>query len=324
MEHMKKIKYKVNLFLLIIIISAGSFSLTSPVEASAQSMFNIKEIPIITSVSDALNQVGYSYYQANLAGTKQSGMYTLSRAPKSVSTSMDLDIDSDSVHYDLRANDVAPEYVGENVFHNDSPTEQTYSTTTYSKAITETTSTTTTRGFTIGGDGKTFSIPLIFSEGLNAMAQFNSSKAEATTNSVTRTLTVPPQQVKVPAHKTYVAVVNLERKVFRGSLSYKAIGTNLRTNITATGMWVSWYGTPSTRTFNFNNRTGDLWNKISFSEQNKVRGITMNSGSNSIKIDGQANIESVVGSKLTVRIYDKGTKKLMKTMELPVISRDKR
>lgn len=334
---MNPIKSSVNL-LLITTMSASIYFITSPVEASSNNLANAKAKPIanqiinisnklpynmkspepiITNVSDMLNQVGYSYYQAYLAGTKQSGMYELDRRPKEVNTSLDLDIDSDSVTYDLQANDVAPIYIGENVFHNNSPEDQTFSTASYTKSITETTSVTTTKGFTVGGSGKLFSVPIILAEGLSANAQFDSSKAEATTNSVMKTLIAPPQQVKVPAHKTYVAVVNLEQKNFKGALSYKAVGSNLRTNISATGMWVSWSGVPDLKRYTFNNKTGDLWEKISSSEKNKVKGITMQPESNTMKIDGQVAIDSVAGSKLTVSIYDADTKQLKKTIMLP-------
>ncbi|KMT61920.1 ETX/MTX2 family pore-forming toxin [Paenilisteria newyorkensis] len=330
---MHPIRSSVNV-LLITTISASMFFVTSSVEASSNNLANaqVKPIisisnklpynmkspgPIITNISDMLNQVGYSYYQAYLAGTKQSGMYELDRRPKGVNTSLDLNIDSDSVTYDLQANDVAPIYIGENVFHNKSTEDQTFSTASYTKSISETTSVTTTKGFSIGGSGKLFSIPIILAEGLSANAQFDSSKAEATTNSVVKTLIAPPQQVKVPAHKTYIAVVNLEQKNFKGALSYKAVGSNMRTNISATGMWVSWTGVPDLKRYTFNNKTGDLWNKISASEKNKVKDITMQPESNTMKIDGQVAIDSVAGSKLTVSIYDADTKQLKKRIPLP-------
>lgn len=103
-------------------------------------------------------------------------------------------------------------FVGQNSLINNSAIEQTLTTSSYSKAITETTTTTTTHGWKSGLSNTTaikgtvaVKIPLINAQSTienstNISLEYNGSSATAVTNTTMHTYTIGTQNIKVPPH----------------------------------------------------------------------------------------------------------------------------
>lgn len=273
-------------------------------KAFAENANNARQGIIVVDLNKKLDDIGYIYYDERLAGTIRDSMYTLYDKPTSVTTNFNLEVDPNSVRSDFKFEDVTPLYLGHNEFNNTTDTEQSFNTATYTKTVTETTSTSMTRGFSINGKGKIFKLPLILKEGTEVTGVFNSSDTKTTTNTETITLTAPAQNVKVPAHKKYKATTYLEQQSYKGPVYYKAVGSNLRTNIHTKGMWIDYKGTPHTKKYQFNEDTGYCWNSLSDSGKSKVQDITINAQSNQMHFEGVSQANGVFGSKLVVNIYD--------------------
>lgn len=82
--------------------------------------------------------------------------------------------------------------------------EQSYNTLKYSKTYTESTSTSISSGFKVGGAGdlgNKFILPLILEGAGKINLEYNTGSTETNTTSESYTLEVPPQPVKVPRIK---------------------------------------------------------------------------------------------------------------------------
>ncbi|MGR5997901.1 ETX/MTX2 family pore-forming toxin [Bacillus cereus] len=169
----------------------------------------------ITDVQSELNKIGTYYYINKIAGTKIGSLPTLTykAKPDSVETKVNFSITGTA--NELSFDSKIVEYLGENVFENNSDQTQKFSTAKYTKSVVETTTTATTKGFKVGGSSK-FTIPLIFKNDTTVNAEFNSSSTETQTKSETKTIEASPQPVEVPPHKKYKVDVILEQKQFLG------------------------------------------------------------------------------------------------------------
>ncbi|MEB9661383.1 ETX/MTX2 family pore-forming toxin [Bacillus thuringiensis] len=103
---------------------------------------------------------------------------------------------------------IEPIFVGSNVFENDTNLDRTYSTGSFSEAITN------TNGFKESKAGKV-KIPFISEAEITQTLEYNFSNA-------TRTITAPSQSVKVPANKIYKTEVYFEKKKTSGKVEMYA------------------------------------------------------------------------------------------------------
>ncbi|PES23077.1 ETX/MTX2 family pore-forming toxin [Bacillus cereus] len=268
----------------------------------------------ITNINTNLNQIGEYYYKNNLAGTTMNSMYELYEKPQSVSSKANLDFDPNSYNFKLKQSVPKLIYIGDNKFSNTTNTDQSYVTTSYSKAVTHEVSTATTKGFNLNGQGLEFKLPLFI--GSNTItASFNSGTTETNTETTTETITSGAQTVNVPANKTFKVIVSLEEFTFNGTLDYKANGTNLYNDITAKGMWIDRWGTPYTKTYNFHESVGSEWNNLNSEQKASIKEIKINPSNNSMTVEGSAEITGTLGTRMIVKTYDitDGEYKLVRT-----------
>lgn len=256
----------------------------------------------ITNIENNLNKIGSYYYGNSLSGTKPDGMYTLDKQYQSISSRGNIFYTPDSDNFKLKKAQTDLIYVGENTFHNNSDVEQTNSTTTFSKEVNHTTTSSTTKGFTLENQGLEFKLPLFI--GTNKITTtINTSKTSGVTDSITETITAPAQSVKVPAHKVYKTVVQLEQIQFQGVVNYTATGNNLYNDIKTKGMWISYNGTPYRKNFNLTNSVATAWSGMTSTQKNDIQEIKINSN-NTMTVDGEATVTGVTGSNMIIKTYD--------------------
>lgn len=277
----------------------------SPLFIFSLFIFNVRnaEAVTITKIEDSLNQIGNYYYQNELAGKKIEWRYELDKKPNSVSSNAVVYYTPDSQSFKLNKTKSDLVYVGENEFTNSTEVEQTNITTDFAKEVTRTASTSTTKGFTINGEGLAFKLPL--SIGSNQITgSFNSSTTNTQTEATTETIISGAQSVKVPPHKTYRVVVSLEQIEFEGTVDYTATGKDLKNNINATGWWIDITGRPYTKRFDLSYSIGSEWNSLNNQQKNEIKEIKINSNNNTMTVDGQAEIRGVTGTRMIVKTYD--------------------
>ncbi|QSE76717.1 ETX/MTX2 family pore-forming toxin [Lactococcus taiwanensis] len=125
-------------------------------------------------------------------------------------------------------------FVGTNNLTNETDVEQTLTTSSFSKTYTTTTSSTVTNGYQVGAIAKaTFSIPLIGDTDITLSTTYNFATSETNTDAENITYTVPPQNIKVPAHTTAKVTVSLDTLKIRGNvkLNGTGFGTMKKVNI---------------------------------------------------------------------------------------------
>ncbi|HHT7189404.1 ETX/MTX2 family pore-forming toxin [Bacillus cereus group sp. Bc222] len=271
----------------------------------------------ITDVQSELKKIGEYHYTNNIAGTKIESWPTLTfkKKPDSVDTKINFSITGKENKLNFDSSIV--EYIGENVFPNpfDEPVERT--TSKYSKAVTESTTTTTIKGFKVGGSGdgsNIFTIPLLLNNGIKVNAEFNSSTSESKTKSETKTVEASPQKIIVPPHKTYKADVILEQRNYWGDVTFTGVGSNPVTTIKGTASYWAPNGMGAWKQYTFSDKTENYWKGLSTSQKNSVNGIKFEN--NNVKAEGAARVEGIFGSLLTVNVYDitdKSNPKLVET-----------
>ncbi|EOP80838.1 hypothetical protein IGM_05808 [Bacillus cereus HuB4-4] len=114
---------------------------------------------------------------------------------------------------------VEPIYFGSNTFYNDTELEQSYNTTSFSEAVTKSTTTQTQNGFKSGvTTGGKVGIPFVAEGEVKINLEYNFTHTNSNTTSKTTTLTAPPQSVKVPIGKVYKSDVYFEKKSTSGTM----------------------------------------------------------------------------------------------------------
>lgn len=253
----------------------------------------------VVDVNSELSKINKYYFDDHMSW-KVFDSYRAIRMEGQSTSIPNFNLETDKVH-NITVKDMAPEYIGENVFTNSTDNEQTYNTITYAHTQTKTVSTAVTKGFSVGGKTTVVKIPIVLPNGIDVNATLNSSTTNTTTNTESKTITVPAQAVNVPAHKKYKAVVTYNRKSLSGNINFKGTGTNLTSNITALMSWTGGMNRPNKqRTFNFD--TGKLWDSLSTSQKNNIQGLKFNN--NSFNIEGTSTIEGIVGTNFEVNTYD--------------------
>lgn len=255
---------------------------------------------VITNVDNELSKINKYYYTDNIAYTIVNG-YKASALRRESTDIKDFNIKVSNLK-NIKMKDATPEYIGQNTFANNTNTEQTYSTVSYAHSSSKTASTTVTKGFSILGKIAKTSIPLLLPNGIEISPTINTSTTNTETVSESVTLTVPPQSVKVPAHKKYKVEVVYLRESVSGDLDFHGKGTDLTANITARMVWWGAGGRPSKeQTFKYNTTT--MFKNLSSSQKNTIEGITFND-TNGFDISGTATLNGIVGTTFEVNTYD--------------------
>lgn len=257
----------------------------------------------ITNINDNLDKIGQYYYSNNLAGKKMDGMYTLDKKPQSVTSKCNLNVDPNVANLTLQNKNMSLVYIGENYFDNTTDTNQTFYTTNYSKTITESTTSTTTKGFTLNGDGLAFTASFLV-DNKKITASFNSSKSEAITETTSITLTSGSHPVNVPARKKYKTVVSLSQIEYEGTVNYQATGDSLTNYINTKGMWIDLWGNPKRKNYNLSYSVGSEWNSLTSSQKSDIKELTINANNNTMEVNGIAKLKGITGSHMIVNTYD--------------------
>lgn len=256
----------------------------------------------VTNVDEQMNKISDFYYQNNLRGKEISTYYYVNQL-KEKKTTMSLDLNASDIN-NVTYNDLQPEYIGENEFKNTTDQDQTFTTASYSHSVTNTVSSTVTNGFKIGGSGDTiFKIPILLKDGIKLSAEFNSATSTTNTTTDTKTLTASPQNIKVPAGKTYKVVVNLYKKSFTGDIDFTGKATNVNSKLRVNASYVGPGFPRLDKEYSFTYATADMLKDLTNDQRNQITGISFDNKKN-LTLNGKAKIEGIFGSKLQVSVYD--------------------
>ncbi|PFJ17272.1 hypothetical protein COD67_09895 [Bacillus cereus] len=268
----------------------------------------------IMDVQSELKKIGEYYYTNEIAGTEiKTGPLTYLKfepKPRSVETKVNFDI-TGTVN-NLKYDTTIVKYVGDNIFDNTEIDEpQNYTTGKFTESITESTTTTVTNGFKVGGDGNNiFTIPILLNNGIKINAEFNSSTTNSKTKSETKTIEASPQTIKVPAYRKYKVDVLLEHRNFWGDITFTGEANDPMTTIVAKAGKVNTGGS-ITKEYTFKDLSGSYFQQLTKSQQNSINGLefTYNrpgpmTPSTVLKAKGTAKVEGIFGSVLTVKAYD--------------------
>ncbi|WP_094701865.1 ETX/MTX2 family pore-forming toxin [Brevibacillus laterosporus] len=271
----------------------------------------------VTDVQSELKKIGEYHYTNNIAGTKIESWPTLTfgSRPDSVETKVNFSITGteNKLNFDSKI----VEYVGENIFENTTEQSQKFSTAKYTKSVTESIATATTKGFKVGGSGdgsNIFTIPLLLNNGIKINGEFNSSTTETETKSETRSIEASAQSIEVPPHKKYKADVVLEQRNFWGDVTFTGVGVKPATTIKGTASYWAPNGMGAWKQYTFSDNTVNYWKGLTASQKNSINGIKFEN--NDVKAEGTAKVEGTFGSMLIVKVYDitdKSNPKLVET-----------
>lgn len=255
---------------------------------------------VITSVNSQMNKIS-DYYYANNLDWKIINGYRAVRMNNRITNLGNFELIAGDVE-NITLSDTNSEYIGENVFTNNSDQAQVYSTTAYAHSFSNTATTTVTNGFSVGGKDPILKIPLLLPNGISLTPNINTSTTEAKQTSETQTYTVPPQNVNVPANKKYMVKVRFGKQLLKGKIKFSGRSSNVSSDLAVYMTWQGAGGRPSkTRVFNYD--TKEMWDSLSTSEQNTIDNINFNS-KNEFTIEGEADLNGIVGTKLYVDTYD--------------------
>lgn len=196
---------------------------------------------------------------------------------------------------------ITPLYMGQNTFVNETNGTQTYATSTFSEEITKTTSTQIQNGFKTGitTTGKV-GIPFVAEGEVSTTLEYNFSKTDENSTSVTKTIAAPPQSVTVPAGKTYKCEVYFEKKKTSGTVELYA---DVLTGVASRGRVTS---------------IGDALGMAT----NKNGIIPTPTNSDKVRVVGNGNFSTEYGTNLIVKTYDvtagKKSVELVDTKIIPI------
>lgn len=209
-------------------------------------------------------------------------------------------------------------YIGHAVLTNNSSTEQTLVTQSFSETVQDTVTTITTHavGTSINASAN-FQVPFVGSTGVALTSTYNFSVASNNSNSRSVTHTVQPQKVVVPANSSVEVIVMLNKAKITGNVALQGelIGSESG-SMTFQGynLYLGWmdafYRDYSFTLADMANKYGG--NKGSMENGTYFLGIVPNADG-SINIEGKGSYEASIGSELTVTVRDLTTGKSVST-----------
>ncbi|MGC9299167.1 ETX/MTX2 family pore-forming toxin [Bacillus cereus] len=267
---------------------------------------------IITDVDQQMNKISDYYYNNNLKLKDIGDYYHIIRL-ENKNTTMSFSLNADDIK-NLQYNDLQPQYIGENEFRNTTDQEQTFTTASYSQAVTNSVSSTVIQGFKATSTTSLLKIPILLPEGINLNAEFNSASNTTTTNTTTETLTAPPQNIKVPAGRTYKVEVNLLKKKFTGDIDFHGKGTDVKSNLKVCATYYGPGFPRPTKYPSYTYSTADMWRGLTTEQKKQITGVNFNNNKD-LTIDGTTKVEGIYGSNLEVVVYDITNKNIPKMVE---------
>ncbi|MCU5087593.1 ETX/MTX2 family pore-forming toxin [Bacillus cereus] len=110
-------------------------------------------------------------------------------------------------------------FVGKTTLTNNTDQEQTLSTNSFEKTISNSVTNATTHGFNFGvASSAEFTIPFVGTTGIEITTEYNFSSEESIEKSEEYKYTATPQEIVVPAHSSVEVIVNLETIKAKGDV----------------------------------------------------------------------------------------------------------
>ncbi|HDR5267526.1 sulfurtransferase [Bacillus thuringiensis] len=190
-------------------------------------------------------------------------------------------------------------FVGKSTLTNDTDQEQTLSTNSFSKMISNSIAHSTTHGFKFGTKASaTYKIPFVGETSIELSAEYNFSDTSSQTNTESYTYTANPQNIKVPAHSSVDVIVNLDTVKAKGDVKLlaKISGEDF-------GMFI-YDMTPYPYNLTFNQIAERA------SKYEKLQDISANPDGKTVNLIGSGKYEAEYGTNfsVTVRPVDKNGK----------------
>lgn len=194
-------------------------------------------------------------------------------------------------------------FVGKTTLTNNSDQEQTLSTNSFSKMISNSVSHSTTHGFKFGTKASAkFNIPFVGETGIELSAEYNFSDTSSQTNTESFTYTASPQNIKVPAHSSVEVLVNLNTVKANGNVKLLA-------KMSGTGMGQIVYFDPDV-SYSYNMSLNEIAKRASIYEN--LQNLTANPDGKTINLLGDGKYEAEYGTEfsVTVKPIDKNGKSI--------------
>lgn len=182
----------------------------------------------IVNITDKLEELAQYYYKKNQEGNDLDDGYWNIQLLNDTTQNQKFDVSGSTVGDPIKGDEELV-YLGDNTFDNtNSPIEQTFNTSEFSRSVSYTYSTTTTLGFSAGGKGSIqIPIPTVPTPEKNEFnLQFNYASAETYSTTTSDTVVATRQPIKVPAGKKYKVTVNLNKVNYYGKVALKAFTTD--------------------------------------------------------------------------------------------------
>ncbi|AMR06308.1 ETX/MTX2 family pore-forming toxin [Bacillus thuringiensis] len=188
-------------------------------------------------------------------------------------------------------------FVGKTTLTNNTDQEQTLSTNSFSKMISNSVTHSTTHGFKFGTKASAkFNIPFVGETGIELSAEYNFSDTSSETSSESFTYIATPQNIKVPAHSSVEVVVSLDTVKANGNVKLlaKMSGEDMGS-------------------FNYKSTTGGIgksyvYNKsfnslVTYASKiEKLQNISANPDGKTINIIGSGKYEAEYGTEFNVTV----------------------
>lgn len=189
-------------------------------------------------------------------------------------------------------------FVGKTTLTNNTDQEQTLSTNSFAKTITNSVTNSTTHGFKFGVKASSkFQIPLVGETGIELSTEYNFSDTSSKTSTESFTYTASPQNIKVPAHSSVEVIVNLNSVKAKGDVK-------LLTKMSGRDNGNFLYDTNQAYVYNltFNELVAGA------SKYAELKDISANPDGKTVNVIGKGTYEAEYGTEfsVTVRPVDKG------------------
>ncbi|WP_249660693.1 ETX/MTX2 family pore-forming toxin [Lysinibacillus fusiformis] len=302
-------KFKNTVLTMVAVTSIGTtFVLTSPITANAaqntvenitaneriqtKSELEDAKIPIENLVNHFVKNLN-KYYPEKVQGT-----YREEKDPKIIYNHLTFNqfsVQADGSPVITNSENV---YVGRETLTNNTATEQTLTTQSFSKTISHTVTSSTTHGFKFGTKATAkFNIPFVGETGIELSAEYDFSNTDSLENSESYTYIVSPQNIRVPAYSSVEVIVVLNTAKMNGNVKLLA---NASGTITAS----PFYTFPQYPNIDFyayieNMKLNEIAGVVS---QEHLKHISVNSDGETINVIGSGQYEAKYGTSSSVTV----------------------
>lgn len=186
-------------------------------------------------------------------------------------------------------------FVGSSTLVNDSDTEQTLSTDSFTQQFTNSVTSSTTVGFKFGEKiSSKFEIPLVAEVGAEVSTEFDFSDTSSNTKTETHTYTAQPQNIKVPPHSSVEVIVKLDTVKASGNVKLLSKMSGQKTGSII-------YNNPNAQ-YLYNLSFHDIVDEASKYE--KLSNVYANPDGETITLVGAGNYEAEYGTQFMVHVME--------------------